>query len=74
MPVPQDEFPERKSSPEHYGPDGEYKGNLDILFYQFVYSGDCTDCENLLLWPAIMLLRWCTCVSLPSESLQHIIF
>lgn len=33
MSVPQDEFPEGKSIPEHYGPDGEYKGNLDILFH-----------------------------------------
>lgn len=28
MPVPQDEFPERQSIPEHYGPDVEYKGNF----------------------------------------------
>ncbi|XP_063254206.1 uncharacterized protein LOC134551049 isoform X2 [Prinia subflava] len=27
--VPQDEFPEWKSVPEHYGPDGEYKGSSD---------------------------------------------
>ncbi|XP_037983942.1 uncharacterized protein LOC119697337 isoform X1 [Motacilla alba alba] len=29
MSVPQDEFPERKSVPEHYGPDVEYKGGSD---------------------------------------------
>uniref|UniRef100_A0A8C3R4R6 C2H2-type domain-containing protein n=1 Tax=Cyanoderma ruficeps TaxID=181631 RepID=A0A8C3R4R6_9PASS len=27
--VPQDEFPESKIVPEHYGPDGEYKGSFD---------------------------------------------
>lgn len=31
MSVPQDEFPERKSIPEHYGPDVEYKGNNFFL-------------------------------------------
>ncbi|XP_062371457.1 uncharacterized protein LOC134058251 isoform X2 [Cinclus cinclus] len=29
MSVPQNEFPERKSVPEHYGTDGEYKGSSD---------------------------------------------
>ncbi|KFO65895.1 hypothetical protein N302_10352, partial [Corvus brachyrhynchos] len=27
--LPQDEFPEGKSNPEHYGPDGEYEGSSD---------------------------------------------
>lgn len=40
MSVPQDEFPEGESIPEHHGPDGPYEGNSDIVFYQFVYSGD----------------------------------
>lgn len=31
MSVPQDEFPEREGIPEHYGPDVEYKGNLDFF-------------------------------------------
>ncbi|XP_054140703.1 uncharacterized protein LOC128942329 isoform X1 [Melozone crissalis] len=29
VPVPQDEFPERQSIPEHYGSDVEYKGSSD---------------------------------------------
>ncbi|XP_039911375.1 uncharacterized protein LOC120748723 isoform X2 [Hirundo rustica] len=44
--VPQDEFPESKSVPEHYGPDGEYKGSSDwnqgVLSQYEEYSEDAS--------------------------------